>query len=190
MIVIYGLGNNEKKYLNTKHNVGRLLLERLANIEQLNFSLKNSFSYARNSEFSFVYSNGFMNVSGKPLFDFWQYFKLSSDDILIILQDDSDQTEGLNKFVLGGGSAGHRGINSIYEYLNSMGLKKENVWRLKIGIRPIENKLKSETFVLSAVTANDLNNLNKLSEIFLNSKNKQNLFEKKFSLIQNQINTK
>lgn len=194
MIVIYGLGNNDKKYLNTKHNVGRLLLEMFATSEKVSFktsSSQKSFNSAKNPQINLVYSNGYMNLSGKPLFDFWQYFKLSDsnqENILIVLQDDSDQFEGCNKLVLGGGSAGHRGLNSIYEYLSLMGLKKENIWRLKIGIRPLENKLKSETFVLNSITTEDTLNLNKLLETIQN--NKQNLLESRFNLLQNQINTK
>jgi PTH1 family peptidyl-tRNA hydrolase len=120
-----------------------------------------------------------MNNSGLSLVSFMNYFKLDFEDsnfILLILQDDSDQIVGSQKLVVGGGSGGHRGISDIYKQGLGLNLDLEKVWRLKIGIRPEENKQKSETFVLSGI-----NNFEKQFYQTLAQKIEQNLtlFENK-----------
>jgi peptidyl-tRNA hydrolase, PTH1 family len=166
MLVIYGLGNNESKYLYTKHNAGRVVLEKIATTLGLSFQKKDKFAFAatkiNGQEVYLIYSLGYMNLSGEPLSAFCKYFKLdfkAQDSNLVILQDDSDQIESRLKLLPGGGSAGHHGINSIYQYLLNLKIPQEQIWRLKIGIRPPENKLRSETFVLKPLTLNELSYL-------------------------------
>jgi len=175
MLLFYGLGNNEAKYLLTKHNLGRLVLENI--VDKLNgkFELSAKVSFYKhvfeNDEIAyFVYSNGYMNTSGEALDSFLKYYKIdasSPDFKLIILHDDSDQIEENFKFLPAGGSAGHRGIGDIYRHLPSLNLDINNIWRLKIGIRPANNKLKSETFVLNRSPENELEFANQLgSKLF------------------------
>ncbi|MEM1312423.1 MAG: aminoacyl-tRNA hydrolase [Patescibacteria group bacterium] len=170
MLVIYGLGNNDKKYYNTKHNAGRFVLENLVADLGLSFQKKLSFSYAKtaiqNQEVYFLYSNGFMNNSGIPLTSMCKYFKLDfASDVsnLVILQDDSDQQELKTKLVQAGGSAGHHGINSVYKQVLSLRIPMDRIWKLKIGIRPLENHSKSETFVLKNLNQKELTFLQNLA---------------------------
>ena len=157
-MLIYGLGNNGARYFETRHNVGRLLLESL---DTGKFSAKENYLYRRAGGHDHLLTSGFMNESGLPLVSFVKYFKIKPG-ILLILQDDSDQLEGRVKLVQGGGSAGHHGINSIYRHLVATDFALDDVWRLKIGIRPEGNTHKSETFVLkpnSQLIARTLTNL-------------------------------
>jgi PTH1 family peptidyl-tRNA hydrolase len=170
MIILYGLGNNASKYLNTKHNLGRLILENLAKKYQLEFKNGGQYYYVKtsveNEELYFVYSAGFMNESGEPLYKFINYFKLQpqESDLIIILHDDSDQIEQKVKFLPQGGAAGHNGIVSVYKHLPATGFEINQLWRLKIGIRPAENKLKSETFVLTKLSKNDEQSIESISQ--------------------------
>jgi len=195
MLIFYGLGNNENKYFKTKHNAGRVILEKLAEFEGLTFQKAQKYSYCKtkwgSEDVYFVYSSGFMNLSGEALNAFVNYFKLElsgANDFLVVLQDDSDQIEGNNKFVLGGGSAGHRGIDSINKHLLSFKLDISRFWRLKIGIRPALNTLKSETFVLNALSDLDNQNINSLTRLI--SSNKRHFETLCFDKIQMVINTK
>ncbi len=195
MIIFYGLGNNEHKYFKTKHNAGRLLVENLAATENLNFQKGDKYFFAKTKwgtqEIVFLYSSGYMNLSGEPLASFLKYFKydLSKESgFLVVLQDDSDQLQGSNKMLAGGGTAGHRGIDSIYKQMLSFELSLTRLWRLKIGIRPIGNTQKSETFVLSDLNPNELENVNILTTILL--QNKDLIANVSFEKIQNIINTK
>lgn len=171
MVIIFGLGNNDKQYLQTKHNAGRVVLENIMKNINLSFNEKPSYSYARakvgDEDVYFLYSSGFMNDSGQALEVFCKYFKLIFTDKkskLFILHDDSDQLEGNQKLVVGGGSAGHNGVKSIYKHIFNLDLSIEKIWRLKIGIRPIDNKLKSETFVLSRLGEKELLSYKKLAD--------------------------
>ena len=196
MLIFYGLGNNETKYLHTKHNAGRLVLEDFAKRLGFEFKHGNTYNYLKfdlnhEREIYMVYSKGYMNHSGQALNDFLQYFKLptkAQDFHLIILQDDSDQIEGSLKFLPGGGTAGHNGIEDIYTHLNTWGLDKEKIWRLKIGIRPTENRLKSESFVLRNISPSEREFYTKIAHIL--DQEKSLLAHNEFAKFQSRLSMK
>jgi peptidyl-tRNA hydrolase, PTH1 family len=193
MLIIFGLGNNEERYLNTKHNIGRKILEHWANMyEHTGFKRKNGFFAARVDSLEepvyFVYPTGYMNVSGEALSDFARFFKIDKSKArLLILQDDSDQKEGNWKLVQGGRSAGHRGIDSIHKHILGIDVDPDNIWRLKIGIRPDQNTSKSMTFVLSRLSKIDDLSVTKLTELCL--KQTTSILKNEWSKAQNFINT-
>ena len=169
MLLIYGLGNNHSRYLYTKHNVGRLLIETLVRKVNLTWEMQTKFAYVKtlivNQAVYFLYSLGYMNESGQVISEFINYFKLKPDDLKIfLLQDDSDQLETRLKLVNNGGSGGHKGVESVYKHLCFLGISKKSVWKLKIGIRPISNRLRSETFVLTKLSNLELDFVNLVAD--------------------------
>jgi len=169
MLLIYGLGNNHSRYLYTKHNVGRLLIEMLVKKVNLTWEMQTKFAYAKtlivNQAVYFLYSLGYMNESGQVISEFINYFKFKPDDLKIfLLQDDSDQLETRLKLVNNGGSGGHKGVESVYKHLCFLGISKKSVWKLKIGIRPISNRLRSETFVLAKLSNLELDFVNLVAD--------------------------
>ncbi len=169
MLLIYGLGNNHSRYLYTKHNVGRLLIETLVKKVNLTWEMQAKFAYAKtlivNQAVYFLYSLGYMNESGEVISEFISYFKLKPNDLKIfLLQDDSDQLETRLKLVNNGGSGGHKGVESVYKHLCFLGISKKSVWKLKIGIRPISNRLRSETFVLAKLSNLELDFVNLVAD--------------------------
>jgi peptidyl-tRNA hydrolase, PTH1 family len=158
MTIVYGLGNNDPKYLNTKHNMGRLVVESIGSKLGLSFdyfkaktaskscficklpvaiSLKltngqKPITSSLNDPIYLIYSNGYMNLSGEPLLEVVNFYK-PTDFKLIIIHDESDIIEGKYKITTGGRSGGHNGINSIY---NSFKDIQSQVIRVKCGIRP------------------------------------------------------
>jgi len=169
MLLIYGLGNNHSRYLYTKHNVGRLLIEMLVKKVNLTWEMQTKFAYAKtlivNQAVYFLYSLGYMNESGEVISEFINYLKLKPDDLKIfLLQDDSDQLETRLKLVNNGGSGGHKGVESVYKHLCFLGISKKSVWKLKIGIRPISNRLRSETFVLAKLSNLELDFVNLVAD--------------------------
>jgi PTH1 family peptidyl-tRNA hydrolase len=193
MLIVFGLGNNEEKYLNTKHNIGRIVLEKWANLfEHTGFKRKNGFVAARvdslESPLYFVYPTGYMNYSGEALSDFARFFKVNKKDThLLILQDDSDQKEGNWKLVQGGRSAGHKGIDSVHKHILGIEVDPDNLWRLKIGIRPELNTEKSINLVLKRCSQIDDNSIEKLTELCL--KNTSHMLKNDWPKVQNIINT-
>ncbi len=169
MIIFLGLGNNDKQYLDTKHNAGRLLLEALAAKwgqkfeKQKNFFWTNSGKTIENDRLILLYSAGFMNNSGEILASFLSYYKPDLANLLVVVfHDDSDQFENKQKLVVGGGSGGHNGIGSIYQHFPEA---KTTLWRVKIGVRPELNRLKSGTFVLQKMSPNEKERITDLAGI-------------------------
>ena len=170
MLIIYGLGNNENKYLKTKHNIGRIVIENLAIKLDKSFAKKNLIWATGKGENILAYSNGYMNESGLPLLQLIQYYKPALEELLIlVIQDDSDQFISKAKLLPAGGTAGHRGIISINQHLGSLKLKPNQIWRLKIGIREPLNKSKSETFVLNQYTVEEEQKADQLTSILFDN---------------------
>lgn len=131
---LIGLGNKGKEYAHTFHNIGAWTL-----------SLFEAYAHAEErAQLLFEYPSGSMNESGAPLRSWLENHNLTAQDILII-HDDSDLPVGSYKLVQGGGSGGHKGVQSI---INNLGT--EDLWRLRIGIRdPQETvRIKALDFVL------------------------------------------
>jgi len=161
--LIIGLGNPSKEYEKTYHNVGFLFIDSLA---KNGFKKEKSFSFAKEGKVVLVKPLVFMNESGRAVSEAVKYFsssknKVSPEEILIV-HDDSDIFLGDHKFSLGRGSAGHRGVESIIK-----SLKTKDFSRLRIGIRPMDEKEtkreKAGDFVLKKISPR---NLKMLSEEF------------------------
>lgn len=160
--LILGLGNPGKEYANTYHNVGDLFVRFYQKELDTNPNLK--LQQASGSGF-------YMNEIGKEAFKQSKYFKIRPEEILIV-HDDVDIELGKYKFSFGGGSAGHKGIESIIKYL-----KTEDFWRLRIGIAKYRGedkkiKIKAENFVLKEITKADLKKIKSAFEKALLELNK------------------
>jgi len=119
---IIGLANEGVEYEKTYHNIGAFFANKL---EEFNSQ------HATPVNIRFFSPSGFMNQIGGPIARMLKEKNIYPATVLII-HDDSDQNIGNFKLVFGGGSAGHKGIESVISHL-----KTEDFWRLKIGIRPL-----------------------------------------------------
>ena len=133
MKLIVGLGNPGKKYQNTRHNSGFMVLDGIA--EKLNTTIqKEKF----NALISKVQIDGeqvilmkpltFMNESGKAVYQACDFYKLNPEDILII-HDDMDMSTGALRIKKNGKSGGQKGMQSI---IDSLGTNK--IARIKVGV--------------------------------------------------------
>lgn len=150
MKLIVGLGNPGRLYKYSRHNIGFLVLERLA--EDLKISLKKEADAYSSSGKGKIGGNEvilaepltFMNLSGSAVKALFKKYKIDLKDILVIC-DDMDLELGRLKIKQAGSSAGQRGLKSIIYSLGS-----NNFNRLRIGIgRPKENQDAKE-YVLSS----------------------------------------
>ncbi|MBC7406345.1 MAG: hypothetical protein H7230_02665 [Candidatus Parcubacteria bacterium] len=188
MLLIYGLGNNEHKYLKTKHNIGRVVVEQLAVKMGIDFTKKDGIWMASRGQIVLTYSNGYMNESGRPLIALINYYKSITEDLFIlIIQDDSDQFITKAKLLPAGGTAGHRGIISINQHLSSLKLVPDQLWRLKIGIRQPLNTSKSETFVMNRISLAEEQKANEITDILFD--NLQLISQLKIIKLQGVINS-
>jgi PTH1 family peptidyl-tRNA hydrolase len=146
--LVVGLGNPGKNYEQTRHNVGFLVVNRIAGAHAITVtrqrfqSLWGSGVIVRHRAI-LAKPQTFMNRSGRAVEALMAYFKLAVQDLLVI-HDDLDVDFGRIKIVHGGGSGGHRGVQSIHQALAS-----DSYVRVKIGIGRPKFQEATEDYVLS-----------------------------------------
>lgn len=132
--VVIGLGNPQGEYAKTRHNAGRMAVERIAKEEGFpDFTLRKSAS-AQVSEDAIagekvilVLPEVSMNVSGKVIPSFVKSKPAAKK--LIIIRDELDMPLGTMKMTFGRGSGGHKGAESIMR-----AIKTKDFAQIKIGI--------------------------------------------------------
>lgn len=149
MKLIIGLGNPGKEYEGTRHNVGFRILDALANTvhgtrytEQVKFKSEMAEIRLGSEKVILAKPMTFMNASGEAVQALKSFYKLSIDQVLVI-HDEMDYPPGVFAFVVGSGSAGHNGVESVQQESGT-----KNIARLRIGIgRPTVGT--KEDFVLT-----------------------------------------
>ena len=133
MKIIAGLGNPGEKYETTRHNVGFITADLLADAFDTEISLKgmlclyNTFR-VNGEKILVVKPHTYMNLSGDCIGQLARYYKVANEDILIIA-DDLSLPVGTMRFRSKGSSGGHNGLKSIIAHLGG-----DDFPRLKIGI--------------------------------------------------------
>ena len=154
-IYLIGLGNPGKKYSQSRHNIGFVLLQNLSKKYNSTFllkdKLKSSFSEFKinDSTYRLFLPNTFMNNSGDAVRAIVDWYKINLDQIFIIV-DDKDLPLGKIRFRKKGSSGGHNGLQSIIEKLQT-----KNFNRIRIGIgSPPSIKGKNNFNTISHVLGN------------------------------------
>jgi len=152
---IIGLGNPGKEYLNTRHNIGFLILDSLSKKYGSNFTLRNKLKswYSEIKINNFTYRlflpNTFMNNSGDALRAIIDWYKIDLEQIYIVV-DDIDLPLGRIRFRKKGGSGGHNGLKSIIEKLQTQIFN-----RIRVGIgSPLSTKKITNYNTISFVLGN------------------------------------
>ena len=184
--LIVGLGNPERKYFSTRHNVGfwvvDLLAEKLTKTFILNKKYESEFfEYEFDSKlFHIMKPLTYINNSGIPIKNFIKNKNIEAENILIIY-DDLDLDVGKVRLKQGGGSGGHNGLNSIIEQLGS-----KNFWRLRIGIGKPYDKNKVIDYVLGKPSINDKKIIDENIKFMMGEIN--GFFEGKSTKLMNKLN--
>ncbi len=158
MKLIAGLGNPGNEYKDTRHNIGYLAVDRL--------SLESGITLQKKRFNSFfgvgTYCGGkviiakpltFMNLSGEAVSSIAGYYKIAAEDIIII-HDDMDIDFGMIRVKKQGGSAGHRGIESVIK-----SLQKNSFIRIRIGIGKPQSPIPPSDYVLQKFSDKEQNEL-------------------------------
>jgi PTH1 family peptidyl-tRNA hydrolase len=128
--LVAGLGNPGPEYASTRHNVGFLVVDRLA--EQFGSTWERSTKWdavvTKYGEVFLLKPMSFMNRSGHPLFAVAQFYKIDPAEILVVL-DDFALPLGRLRLRAGGSPGGHNGLESIMVQFGT-----EEIPRLRIGI--------------------------------------------------------
>lgn len=158
MKLIVGLGNSGEKYINTRHNVGFLVIDELKKCKIWPKELNYFFKAYRTEELA--KPPVFMNISGGIIAPILRKFRVSPQNLLVI-HDDLDIALGLYKLQFAKGPKVHNGIISIEQFIGT-----NDFYRLRVGVENGENRdkklLNGKDYVLQKFTTEELNVLKDL----------------------------
>lgn len=133
MWILVGLGNPGKEYQKNRHNIGFMVIDKIAD----EFSLP-AFSKKFEGEITegriggekvvLVKPMTFMNLSGQCVQKVARFYKVTPNRI-VALHDELDLAPGKMRVKKGGGAAGHNGLKSMDSCLNS-----QDYWRVRLGV--------------------------------------------------------
>lgn len=147
MYLIFGLGNPGNRYQLTRHNIGFMVLEKLASgleidLKQKSFNALWGKGKLKDKNVLLAMPQTYMNLSGNAVRELLAFFKAGINN-LIVVHDDLDLPFGTVRLKTGGGNAGHKGLESIVENLGS-----SDFARVRIGIGKPADKARIESHVL------------------------------------------
>ena len=133
--LVVGLGNPGPRYELTRHNIGQLAADALADrlgarfvSHKTNSRVAEAWLRPGGPKLVIAKSNGYMNTSGGPVSALAKYFGIDPDHI-IVLHDELDIPFDSIRLKLGGGHGGHNGLRDIAKALNT-----PDFYRVRIGI--------------------------------------------------------
>ena len=130
--LIVGIGNIGDEYINTRHNIGFLVADKISEILKTPFSSvklgQRVESRYKGKKVIILKPSNFVNNSGKSLLYWKNKEKIPNKNILVIC-DDLNLYFGKIKLKSNGSSGGHNGLKDIEEHL-----KNNNYSRLRVGV--------------------------------------------------------
>jgi peptidyl-tRNA hydrolase, PTH1 family len=157
--LLVGLGNPGREYRETRHNIGFMLLDRLATRLAVRFSRLQSKALIASATFEerkiiLAKPQTFMNLSGQSVLGLIHFYKLPLKNILIA-HDDLDLPNGTIRIRPDGGSAGQKGMNSILERLGT-----DEFPRLRLGVGRPPGQMLAPDYVLQDFSRDELSIVN------------------------------
>ncbi|MCI5698114.1 MAG: aminoacyl-tRNA hydrolase [Clostridiales bacterium] len=133
MYIIIGLGNPGKKYENTRHNMGFIAIDRLAEkhniqVDKIKFKALVGDGRIAGQKVLLVKPQTYMNLSGESVREVANYYKVNTNDIIVIY-DDLDLPLGHIRIRKSGSAGTHNGMKSVVYQLRS-----DQFPRIRIGI--------------------------------------------------------
>ncbi len=155
MKLVVGLGNPGSGYAMTRHNLGAIVLDALAEAESTPLSKRgHEARYGTgkigNERVILARPETYMNLSGRAVGKLARYYKIEAVDVIVI-HDDLDIPFGDIRVKDGGGDGGHKGLMSIIDQLGSA-----EFIRIRAGIgRPVLSGM-VESYVLGRLTEEEM----------------------------------
>ncbi len=161
MKLVAGLGNPGAKYRGSRHNLGFMVLDNFAKEEGFSWRFSQDWScyFVKRGDFVLIKPSTFMNRSGDSIRKVADYYKIDTDEVLVVY-DDIDLPFGKIRLAFNGLSAGHHGIDSVIENLGM------EFGRLRIGVSSPREKREGKEdvsdYVLSDFTSDEKKELPKI----------------------------
>lgn len=156
--LIAGLGNPGPEYRHNRHNVGFMLVDRLAQRLGVKFTRLESKALVAKGDYQgrriiLAKPHTYMNLSGQAVGALAHYYKVPLNNLLIVY-DDVDLPLGAIRIRPAGGSAGQKGMASIIERLGT-----PNIQRIRLGIGRPPGRMDAAAYVLQDFSSGDLTTL-------------------------------
>lgn len=134
MYIIAGLGNPSSKYEHTRHNVGFDAIDYIADkhgikVDTLKHKALCGVGIIGGHKVLLVKPQTFMNLSGESIAAICNFYKIDTDEELIVIYDDISLDVGRLRLRAKGSAGGHNGIKSIINLIGSDKFK-----RIKTGV--------------------------------------------------------
>jgi PTH1 family peptidyl-tRNA hydrolase len=147
MYLIVGLGNPGNRYAATRHNIGFMVLTKMAaqwkvELKQKSFNALWGKGKIGKDIVLLAMPQTYMNLSGTAVRKLQSFFKIDISN-LIVIHDDLDLSFGSLRMKAGGGTAGHKGLASIESNLGT-----SEFIRVRLGIGKPVDKSRIEGYVL------------------------------------------
>jgi PTH1 family peptidyl-tRNA hydrolase len=162
MKLIFAQGNPEPEYTKIRHNVGFMVLNEIATEKDAKWLEKSKFHALitevniDNEKVLLVKPTTFYNETGPSLRKLVDYYKIDTENDLLVIHDDLALPFGTIRIRKQGSDAGNNGIKSINAHIN------ENYTRIKIGIyNDLRNKMNDADFVLAKFNLEESKQLEK-----------------------------
>jgi len=155
MFIVVGLGNPGDKYRRTRHNVGFVAVDILADL--MGISINKSFGKSlvgsgsvEGEKVILVKPQAYMNLSGSSVFEIKNWYKADTSNIILIY-DDVDLSVGAMRIRPSGGAGTHNGMRSVISCLDS-----EAFPRIRIGIGAAPQVMDLADYVLSSFSSEEI----------------------------------
>ena len=131
--LVVGLGNPGAKYESTRHNMGFLVVDKLAQNEKLKFNKLRFKAWTATWEVGgekvlLMKPQTYMNLSGEAVGQAARFYKIPADHVLVI-SDDIALPAGKLRIRAGGSAGGHNGLKNIIQHLGT-----DRFPRIKVGV--------------------------------------------------------
>lgn len=160
MKIVAGLGNPGTKYADTRHNVGFMVVDALAQATRMPLKKKgHQARYAvgriRGEEVMLLQPQTFMNLSGASVASACKASGSTGSDVIVI-HDDIDLPFGVVRVKVGGGHGGHNGLRHIIQLVGNEFI------RVRVGVGRPPAGGDAAAFVLRSFSANEKKNLTRI----------------------------
>ncbi len=158
MKIIVGLGNPGKKYERTRHNMGFITVDTLAErygikIDRIRFKALTGEGQIAGQKVVLVKPQTYMNLSGESVREAVNFYKIGIEDLLVVYDDIDTATGGLR--IRKKGSAGsHNGLKSVIYQLQDDGFP-----RIRIGIGKNDPRMDLKDYVIGKIGDQDADEL-------------------------------
>ncbi|TDL94240.1 aminoacyl-tRNA hydrolase [Macrococcus brunensis] len=161
MKCIVGLGNIGRKFEHTRHNIGFMVIDELCQkhgleLDKQKFNGLYTIATIKGEKVLLIEPMTYMNLSGEAVRPLIDYYKVTTEDILV-LYDDLDMPPGRLRLRPKGSAGGHNGMRSLIQHFGTDEFK-----RVRIGIGRPPGRMKVPDFVLQRFSDDEMITMNRV----------------------------